>query len=343
MNAKNIKKHLKMKLKDWLESIDDEEVKKIVKNNTIITGGAMVSLLTGENVNDYDVYFRTKEACVAVAEYYAKKWNATHPEEKLVNLNIEDDEEESKTVIANPDLPFSEENSKQETIIIPGRVKLFIRSEGVVGENKETTEEGRIIPTAAPENDCPFPPIDDDDEDKTDEQKAAEMEATKKEGEKPKYRPVFISSNAITLSDKIQVVIRFYGEVEEIHKNYDFAHCTCSWTSWDNEVQLPTKALECIINKELYYVGSKYPLCSIIRTRKYINRGYHINAGQFVKMAFQLNELNLYDLKVLEDQLTGVDSGYFLGMIEALSKKADETGNAQVDKSYVFELINRMF
>lgn len=61
----------------------------------------------------------------------------------------------------------------------------------------------------------------------------------------------------------------------------------------------------------------------------------HLNA--------KLNELNLYDLETLEDQLTGVDSGYFLMMIEALRKKADETGEAKVDKSYVFELINRMF
>lgn len=333
MNSKNIKRHLNAKLNDWLASIDDEEVKKAIKNNVIITGGAMVSLLTGEKVNDYDVYFRTKEACSKVALYYINKWNAEHPDDKQASLVIEEDAIKTKTITEkNPNsLNFPVE--KTITYTVPGRVKVFIQSAGVVGENKEETEEGRIMPT-----DNPFPPIDDDD--KTDEEKA--LAEDKSEG-KPKYRPVFLSSNAITLSDEVQVVTRFYGEVEEIHKNYDFAHCTCSWTSWDNEVQLPTKALECIINKELYYVGSKYPLCSFIRTRKYIERGYHINAGQYVKMAFQLNELNLYDIKTLEDQLTGVDSGYFTMMIEALQKKADETGEAKVDKSYVFELVNRMF
>ena len=340
MNSKNMKKHLNNKMKDWWDSITDEQVRKLVKNNIIVTGGAMVSLLTGEKVNDYDVYLRTKEACVAIAKYYMEQWNKTHPTEKQVQLRVEDDKTEQKKVIDNSDLPFSDKNSKTIPVKIPGRVKLFIRSEGVVGENKEKTENGRTMPTAPSENDNPFPPIDD--EDKTDEQKAAEAEAAE-EGDKPKYRPVFISGNAITLSDKIQVVIRFYGDVEEIHKNYDFAHCTCSWTSWDNEVQLPVKALECIINKEMYYIGSRYPLCSIIRTRKYLERGYHINAGQYVKMAFQLNELNLHDIETLEDQLTGVDSGYFMMMIEALRKKADENGEAQVDKSYVFELINRMF
>ena len=214
------------------------------------------------------------------------------------------------------------------SVVTPERIKVFVQSAGVVEEKPVETEV-----------DAPFPPIEEVE--KTDEDKATE-EAAEETG-KPKYRLVFMSSNAITLSDKIQIVVRFYGEVEVIHKNYDFAHCTCSWTSWNNEVQLPEKALECIINKELYYIGSKYPLCSIIRTRKYLERGYHINAGQYVKMAFQLNELNLYNLETLEDQLTGVDSGYFMMMIEALKKKADESGEAVVDKSYVFELINRMF
>lgn len=47
MNSKNIKRHLGNKLRDWMESIEDENVKAVVKENTIITGGALVSLLTG--------------------------------------------------------------------------------------------------------------------------------------------------------------------------------------------------------------------------------------------------------------------------------------------------------
>lgn len=111
----------------------------------------------------------------------------------------------------------------------------------------------------------------------------------------------------------------------------------------DNLVRLPVKALECIINKELYYVGSKYPLCSIVRTRKYIERGYHINAGQYVKMSMQLNELDLKDIKVLEDQLTGVDTAYFEMMVAAIQAKMEETGEQKIDCTYVIELINRLF
>ncbi len=293
MNSKNIKKHLKAKLNDWIKNIDDERIKSIVSENVIVTGGALVSLLTGEEVNDYDVYFRTKDACLEVATYYAEKWNKAHPE-KAVTIR------------------YCEKTKK---------IDCFVQSKGVADEAEEF-ENTIAYNFDSDENIIP-------DEEKSDKEE--------------KYRPRFITSNAITLSDKVQIVVRFYGEVAEIHKNYDFAHCTCAWSSWDNEVFLPQKALECIINKELYYVGSKYPLCSIIRTRKYIERGYHINAGQYVKMCMQLNELNLKDIHVLEDQLTGVDTSYFQMMIEDLNSRMEENGESSVDASYVIELINKLF
>lgn len=290
MNSKNIKKSLNAKMKDWVSTIEDEKVRDIVMQNTIITGGAIVSLLTGENVHDYDVYFRTKESLIAIAEYYVKKWNdASHS--KLVELRCHED---------------------------TGQVKCFISSEGIA------EEDGQL----------PFSDSEESEETSPD---------IKQEEQKEKYRPVFFTSNAITLSDKIQIVTRFYGDVEDIHKNYDFAHCTCAWSSWDNKLSLPQRALECIINKELYYVGSKYPLCSIIRTRKYIKRGYTINAGQYLKMCLQLNDLNLHDIETIKDQLVGVDSTYFEMAIESIEKKKNDDPSFNFDNSYLFEVINRIF
>lgn len=299
MNSKNIKKHLNNKLRDWIGSIDNEEIKKILKENVIVTGGAIVSLLTGDKVHDYDVYFRTKDACLAVTTYYVDKWNEKHPD-KPVSVRVD-------------------ENT--------GKIDCFVQSKGIADEEEEANSKISYN----------FASTEEEIEEALAEKEDAE------ETEKEKYRPRFITSNAITLSDKVQIVIRFYGEIEEIHKNYDFVHCTCAWSSWDDEIFLPEKALECIINKELYYVGSKYPLCSIIRTRKYLERGYHINAGQYVKMCMQLNELDLKDVKVLEDQLTGVDTTYFQMMIDALQKHMEETGEDKVDATYAMNLINKLF
>lgn len=291
MNGKNIKKSLSAKLNDWLKNIDNEEVRKTVADNAIITGGALVSMLNNEEVNDYDVYFKTRSAVIEITNYYVKKFNESH------------------SVVAEV---REEEGS--------GRISIFIQSAGVAGDEVPVAdEENALIP------------------------EGVKQEEFSENIDKPKYRPVYLTSNAITLSDKIQIVIRFYGEPEQIHENYDFVHCTCSWTSWNNSLSLPSRALEAIINKELYYMGSKYPLCSIIRSRKFIQRGYTINAGQYLKMALQLNKLNLLSVDVLQDQLMGVDSAYFNQAINTIKEKQTSDPDWKLDNDYLFEIVNKIF
>ena len=302
MKAKTIKSIIRKKHEDWMESIDCEETRKLVKKNTIVTGGSIVSMLLGEKVNDFDIYFRDLDTVLAVTEYYVNKFNNLNPHVKT-----------EEGVYVEPAY-YKRDND---------RVKVFIRSAGVAGESKpnyqyfESQEPGS---TAASDY---VSEVIQEIEDET----------------KPKYRPIFLSSNAITLSNKVQLVIRFYGEPEEIHKNYDFVHCTNYWDSATGDLVLHQKALESILSKELRYVGSKYPLCSIIRTRKFIARGWTINAGQYVKMAFQLQEFDLNDPRVLEEQLTGVDIHYFFEVIEALKKRDDK----RVDTAYLMEVIDRIF
>lgn len=292
MLSKNIKKALMAKINNWCKHVDDEEIVKTIKENVIVTGGSIVSMLLDEEVNDYDVYFKTKESCRKVAEYYCKKFNETH-KSVAVTQEVED-----------------------------GRIRIFISSKGIEEETNGITDESEPI---------------GETESYIEEHSGEEKQS------KPRYRPIFLSTNAITLSDKIQIVIRFYGEPNEIHKNYDFVHCTCWYTYSDDTLELPARALEAIINKELFYVGSKYPLCSIIRSRKFIQRGWSINAGQYLKMALQLNELNLKDLNVFEEQLVGVDSAYFSQAIEAIKNKQEENPDFKVDNTYLFEIINRIF
>ena len=70
-----IKKEIEAKLKDWFATIDDEVLRKKVEKNTIVTGGCIASMLLGEKINDFDIYFRDQATTVAVAEYYVAKFN----------------------------------------------------------------------------------------------------------------------------------------------------------------------------------------------------------------------------------------------------------------------------
>lgn len=291
MKSKTIKAIIRKKINQWSASIGDEAVRKIVEKNCIVTGGCIASMLLKEPVNDFDVYFRTKEAVLAVAKYYVAQF--------------ESDASHGLAVQEMPD----------------GRIR--IATEG--GYRGETA--GAVETLADPGE------IEDVYQDAE-----AKALATEDDGA-AKYRPVFLSTNAITLSNKIQIVLRFYGEPDAIHENYDFVHCTNYWSIWDDHLALRQPALESLLARELRYVGRKYPVCSVIRLRKFINRKWTVNAGQILKMLMQISSLDLTDPAVLEDQLTGVDSAYFCQLIKKLKEKDPE----KVNVGYLVEIIDRLF
>ncbi len=300
MKAKTIKAVLTKKHKDFIATIQDEEVRELVKKNSIITGGSIVSMLLGEQVNDFDYYFTDKKTVAAVTNYYVNKFNELNP-----------DKDPKPVVVETED-----------------RVRIKIQSAGVASEGQKS--EYQYFETVDPSEGTSF--VDE----------VVDVLNKEKE-EKQNYRPIFLSDNAITLSGKIQLVIRFYGEPEQIHDNYDFVHAMCYWRSENNHLDLPARSLEAIITHELVYHGSKYPLASIIRTRKFIQRGWSVNAGQFLKMCLQVNELDLKDIKVLEDQLTGMDAAYFMQVIELIKKRMDEDENFKLTSAYLIEIIDRIF
>lgn len=297
MKAKTIKAILQKKHNQFVESIKDEKVRKIVKNHSIITGGCITSMLLGEKVNDFDYYFDSKENALEVMKYFAKLLS------KKTNKNIEVWDKED-------------------------RVYIYIKSAGQAGEQNDV-EDGEVNEQVQALEDCGLQELAD--------------KATEGSTDKHPYQPVFATSNAISLSGKVQLVARFFGKPEEIHENYDFVHCTCWWRSSDGHLELPAKALEAILAKELIYIGSKYPICSMFRVRKFVQRGWSINAGQILKMALQIHKLDLYNIDVLQDQLVGIDSLYFMQVIEYLKKRIEDDKDFKITEDYLFEIINRIF
>lgn len=285
---KTIKKVITAKVDDWLKTLP-EELAKSIKNDVVVTGGCIVSLLTGNRINDFDVYFKTIESAKAIAEHYAEQSTS------FVDVRIEKDCE----------------NIKGE---LEDRLVNYIQSEGVANENPDEVDESTEW-------------IEQDPKEETDDEP------------KPKYRVQFISRNAITLSHSMQLITRFQGSVEEIHRNFDFVHATCSFEYGKNELTLPPKALESILSNELRYQGSLYPIATIFRVKKFISRGWRITAGELLKIMWQISEVNMTNREVMIDQLTGVDAAYMNMLINALG----DTDEDRVNSSYVTTIIDRIF
>lgn len=157
-----------------------------------------------------------------------------------------------------------------------------------------------------------------------------------------KYLPLFFSPNAISLSDQLQIVLRFTGTVEEIHKSFDFIHAT-NYFTFEEGLVTNLRAMESIISKQLSYQGSLYPLTTIIRMKKFIKRGWGVNAGEMLKCMFQISELNLSDPHVLEEQLIGVDVAYFGTLIEILKNKKESDPNFKLTSEYLNTIIDKVF
>lgn len=167
------------------------------------------------------------------------------------------------------------------------------------------------------------------------------------EKDKLNYTPLFFSPNAISLSNQLQIVIRFFGNAEQIHKTFDFIHATNYFTFKEGLV-INKEALESTLTRQLKYQGSHYPVTSIIRAKKFLKRGWNINAGELLKIMFQISLLDLQNPDVLEEQLLGVDVAYFDRLIIILrsihnKKKEDLNIDRLMTPEYFNELIDKVF
>lgn len=312
MKSKTIKSVLNKKINQWIESIENPDLQERLKKSVIVTGGAIVSMLEGNPVNDFDIYLHDKETVIEVAKYYVERFK--HRTQKGIEVPL-----------------WVEENE--------GRIRIVAKSAGVAGL-EGTDQPYEYFEGKADEVGQEYvSKIIDNPQEIEDTYQETEQKVLNDESDNKSFKPVFLTSNAITLSNKIQIVIRFYGEPDEIHEWYDFVHCTNYWTNWNNNLVLRPEALEAILAKELKYVGSKYPICSVVRLRKFIARGWRVNAGQIVKMAMQISELDLKNPDVLSDQLTGVDTQYFIQLIERIKEKDPE----KINTAYLCEIIDRLF
>ena len=307
-NRKGIKKELNEKIEDWLTSIEDEAVREIAKENVIVTGGSIASMLLGEKVNDFDLYFKTKQATLAIALYYVDKYNKANP----ISESLEEGEVSAVPIV------------KEETIAnIKGeneeRIVIFIKSAGVAGEAQE---KYKYFETQTAEATEAF---------------ADSLQPTDETGDK--YHVSFMSQNAITLSHKVQLVIRFYGSPDKIHDNYDFIHAMCYYDYSEKNLELPAESLEALLSRTLKYKGSLYPIASVFRTKKFLERGWRISAGEQLKMMWQISEINLKDFEVMREQLTGVDMAYLHQLITAL----EGTDPEKITSAYIATIIDRIF
>jgi len=332
IKSHTIKLLLRKKIKEWLASIEHEELRKELAENVIVTGGCITSFLLGEKPNDYDFYLRDFNTTVRAAVYYATQFNNT------IKLKVNS----AKPYKVRVKVSYI----KNIQDIEEKRIIFYMQSAGIAAEDQESYEYFESLPEAstidfADSISTHAEHLLEEEPVETIEELNASLKVTgKDEHERKPYRPVFLTDNAATLANRVQLITRFYGEPNEIHNNFDFVHAMCYYDYKHDLLVLQPEALEAILTKTLIYKGSLYPIASIFRIRKFLNRGWRISAGQMLKIIFQINELDLNDKTILREQLIGVDVAYMGQLIAALQNlKTYE----KIDGTYVATLIDKIF
>lgn len=275
-----------------------------IYDSVLVSGGSIASMLLDEPVNDYDIYFTNKKVAYLVASYYLRD---------MVN----------RGKLASTDKVPSAQIRDNES----GGIEVYIKSMGVAGEATQGTNQYQYFEGARG--------TDDEVENQIDNFLKGYKAETK--GTKARYIVQFMTSNAITLRDDIQLIFRFCGNASVIHNNFDFTHCKNYWTREEGLVYNPD-ALQALLERRLYYSGSLFPLAAMFRVRKFLARGFRISASEIVKMSYDISKLDLDDPRVLREQLLGCDFAYFHQVVNMLKNRAEG-----IDRTYLFKILDEVF
>jgi hypothetical protein len=313
MKTKTIERVCRKAMEAWVASLP-KELQQDVADDLILTGGALASLFLGEPVNDWDVYFRDSATARQVAEHYVSQFIAAPP----------------STLEGNPIL------GQVQVVARGDHVAVMVKSTGVLTEHSGDAQYHY------------FEAFTDSDPERAAEyaQVIFGVDRRSDYGKDKDYWPVALSGNAITLAREnrklppVQVILRFSGDPADIHKSFDWAHVTNYWTFPDG-LATNTEALECLLARELRYMGSQYPLAALLRSYKFVQRGFmRPHAGHLLVLALQLAKLDWDDPRVWEEQLTGVDFAYFREVIERIRKLlAEGVGMQEIISTYLVQIV----
>jgi hypothetical protein len=99
-------------------------------------------------------------------------------------------------------------------------------------------------------------------------------------------RPLTMTTHAVYLSTRIQLMTSFYGEPAWMVSLYDYEHCTGYYTASERQLVVSAAARQAITTRTLRYrPGAYFPLLSLLRLPKFIARGYTIELGQLFQLA----------------------------------------------------------
>lgn len=96
-----------------------------------------------------------------------------------------------------------------------------------------------------------------------------------------------ITENSINFSSKIQIITKWYGKYQDVVELFDFEHLKAVYSIKDERMYIPMGIYPLLLNKELVYTGSMFPLSSLLRLRKFLKRGWTISTKDMIRIVLE--------------------------------------------------------
>lgn len=146
------------------------------------------------------------------------------------------------------------------------------------------------------------------------------------------YKIISTTDNAITYRKDNYPIIQIITAKElmfnkpiDLIKSFDFTINMAALDLISNELVLEENFIEDNIKRKLIFnEDTKYPITSLARAIKYIDRGYNLSGYEQVKISLAINSLVIKDYKDLKKQLQGIDTSIFAPITDKLIKTEKE-------------------
>jgi len=152
-----------------------------------------------------------------------------------------------------------------------------------------------------------------------------------------KVYPTYLSKNALTLSNGVQLIFRFIGEPKEVFSTFDYEHCKIYWRPNPlglllGSVHYEGRSQESIAKNELIYTGNtRFVLSAISRLNKFIKRGWGISPSSLLSLALSVNKVDWSSREALEEELLGI-YGIENQTLKTILNLCSKEGKVDLDK-----------
>jgi len=113
-----------------------------------------------------------------------------------------------------------------------------------------------------------------------------------------------------------QIIHAIYGPPSTVMAQFDFTIAQCAWIpAWDpfeyEKFEIADAFFQHLAQRKLYFTcGTQYPIASLWRMRKFLRRGFTIDAVNLTKIALAIHALKLDTMQQFKEQMLGIDAAW---------------------------------